>query len=228
MALIFSDNFSGTVIDTAKWTETDPNGLISQNNQLLIDAPHSGTVASFTNQLKSVNSVTSGVATLQTRMTWTDPGGSEAVQEFYLWVDNTHYARILTRSSGGTYRLITSAGYDFETDIAIPQDVKITYDITSHDIKFWYWSGSAWTQMGTTQNSNIGSTVFAIYTVSDSASFSNADQGQYDDFYMSNADYSTHYPVTTAIKNWNGLAISSIKQVNGLEIASVKNVNGLV
>lgn len=48
----FEDLFTGTTIDTAKWTETDPDGVISQNNELIFATGGAGGLS--TNTLVSV------------------------------------------------------------------------------------------------------------------------------------------------------------------------------
>lgn len=197
MSLIFSDNFTGSTIDTSKWTETDPGSAISQNNSLAILGQI--TVSRFTDKLQSVSTVTSGTATAQVNFTWTTDSNDETQQFTMLYVDTNNYATICNRTAaGGFYRLIVRAGgsttYDLDTAISKGKDVKITYDISGHDIKFWYWNGSAWTQMGTTQNNNLGSTVYSLFTVEGSVTNTGANPATYDDFYLSNADYSTQYP----------------------------------
>jgi len=56
---VFTDDFTGTTIDTAKWDETDPNGRISQSGNLALNNPHSSNRAYFDDYLQSVDSIDS-------------------------------------------------------------------------------------------------------------------------------------------------------------------------
>lgn len=228
MALIFSDNFTGTTIDTTKWTETDPASCIAQNDTLNITNNHTAK-ARFANKLQSVSTVSSSNAVAQAYINWTDPTTQEALCGMFLYKDANNYAYVGSRSSGGTYRLLIQSGgsqvYTLDGNIAQNKDVKITFDGTS--VKFWYWNGSAWTQMGTTQTYNLGANCGVVLSTEDSTSFTGADVVSFDNLYLSDADYSTQYPITTSIKTINGLAIGSVKTVNGLAVASMKTFNGL-
>jgi hypothetical protein len=59
-----TDAFTGSTIDVAKWTETDPNGRISQSHNVLNYAnPHSNNRTIFTDKLQSVFQIIPEVTT---------------------------------------------------------------------------------------------------------------------------------------------------------------------
>lgn len=201
MAIKLQDNFNDNSINTSIWTKTDTYSRITeQNNRLEFNCPHTNpTYQSFdTCKLTSIPTVTSGVATLSGNLDWTDPGTGETQGGFRLQVDGNNFASITSRDNGGKYRLVIVSGgsavYDNRPGITKVKDVKITYDISSHNIKFWYWNGSTWTQMGTTQNYNLGSTLYAVIGWDDWSSYPNADLGKVDDVYFTDVDFATQYP----------------------------------
>lgn len=201
MACVLRDDFNLNEIDVKKWTETDPNSRVSISNyRVALANSHGATRSPFTDMLKSVASVASGVATVQATVTWDDDTNNEAIGGIWLYVDANNYISLTSRSGGGTYRLRIFDGgsqvYTLETAITKNKIVKITYDLSSKDIKFWYWDAvdDEWVQMGTTQNVDIGSTCYAVLTSQDDTTFTGADTVYIDDLYLSNADYSTQKP----------------------------------
>ncbi len=197
-----SDAFNGTTIDTGKWTKTDPDGYISQNNVLDIAQPHAKSTALFDDNLKSVASVTSsgnGQITVQCNLTWTTDSTLESSGGLFLYVDNNNFAQITGRTAaGGKYRLFirqaSTTAYDIDTSQVKGQDVKIEYDFTAHTIKFYFWGGSSWTQLGTTQTFNLGATAFIVFTAADSVSNTGANPYIYDNAYLVDGIYSTQFP----------------------------------
>lgn len=204
MSILLKDNFTGTTIDTGKWTETDPNSYISQNDALLIANPHSVTIAWFTNKVESVASISSGVAVVQAYSTWPSGGVQESFGGLFLSKDSNNFALIGSRSSGGTYRVVIYTGgiqrYSYESSVTVGKDVKIWTDGTS--IKFFYWSGSAWTQIGTDQTYSLGYNLKVVLTSYDYTSTSNTNPITIDNLYFSNADYTTQYPVSANTSNF--------------------------
>ena len=203
---IFKDNFTGSTINTAIWNETDPDGVISQNNVLNVDCEASTNRNFFYNKLQSVANVTSGVVCVQGNLTWTTDSANEPQAGIFMYVDDNNYAAITTRSApGGKYRCVINTGgggfeYSVEPDVVKGKDVKITYDIGATSIKFWYWNGSAWVQMGTTQTYNIGSTVYyCISGVIGTTPAEGVDPLTVDDAYFFTTDTSDHYPPDTAV-----------------------------
>jgi hypothetical protein len=209
MAIIMQDNFAGTTIDTAKWNETDADGIISQNNELIINVGTHSSKALFANKLQSDSTITSGVAVLQARFDFTsEPAdGNGAMWHLMLYVDDSNWAAITCRSGSGDalddFRLqITDGGsvvYDnYATAVSSPDDVKITYNIATGAIAFYYWT-TEWVQLGTTQTFDIGSTVYACLTCRDLATWSGTNIGEYDNLFFTQTDYSTQYPADEVI-----------------------------
>lgn len=198
MAVVFYDNFTGTTIDTNKWTETDPNSFISQNDAIIFALPHTADRARFNNRLVSSSSVASGVAVAQANITWTTDGNGEAVGGLFLWKDNDNYAYIGSRSTGGTFKLeIWSAGtrvYNLESSTAKNKDVKIWTDGTT--IKFYYWGGASWTQLGTTQTYSLGYGLKYVLSCQDYNGANGANPVTIDNAYFCDADYSTQTPLS--------------------------------
>lgn len=197
--VVFSDNFTWTTIDTGKWTETDPNSVISQNGNLVLSNPHSWLVLRFANKLQSVSTVTTWFVAAQCNMTWTTDSTNEAQWMLMLYKDNSNYISISPRTSGGwVYRLDIVIWwtwvYALETAVTKWKDIKITYNYATNEIKFWYWNTS-WVQMWTTQTFDIDWTFYSLFTTEDTASYTGANPVTIDNFYMvSGADYTTNVP----------------------------------
>lgn len=197
--ILLQDNFTGTTIDTGKWTETDTNGLVSQNNALILSNPHTALTSDFSNMVKSVASISSGVAVAQANITWTTDSSQEALGGLYLYKDNNNFAAITSRGAGGYYRLRVVTGgvsrYNLETtgsDYAKGKDVKIWTNGT--DIKFFTWNGSSWVQIGTTQTYSLGYSLYEIIGTNDNTTFTGANPVTVDNAYFSDQDYTTQYP----------------------------------
>jgi lysophospholipase L1-like esterase len=194
--IVMSDLFTGVTIDSNKWAEANPNSVLSQNDQLIITLPHDSVKAEFTNYLKSSLSIASGVAVLQGYLTWTTNSAAEARGGIYLYKSDAINAKIVSGWDTGQFRLmINSPGgnYDVGSGIQKGKDVKIWTD--GSNIKFYYWNGSSWVQMGTTQSLNIGYPAKAVITCFDHTVFTGANPVNIDNLYLSNKDYITHYPI---------------------------------
>lgn len=223
MALIMKDNFFGTTIDTSKWVETDTDGLISQNGRLIFSNPHNATRSS---NLTSVSTSSAAILVAQMNLDWTDPGSNEASVAMTLKRDSNNSCAIGCRSSGGTYRLLITIGgvnvYSLETSIAKVKDVKIVDDGST--IKFFYWSGTAWTQMGTTYNGTIGrSNNVVVLSNYDASGFVNCDIAYIDNFFFSDADYQTQYP---AILNPRFRPLSQTRFINDANLTAYYPLDG--
>ena len=194
------------VINTAKWNETDPSSLINwydeYSDSLFVSIPHTSTRALFSTKIQSAATVSSWVATFTSAFQWIDWWTNEAICSIGLYIDNNNYAMFQSRTATWDWlRLVivqwwvTRYNQEINTFNQYSMVKKITYDITTKDIKFWYsdWS-SAWTQMGTTQNWNLWTTTYACATFSDSTSYANCDWFYIDFISLSNADHSTPRP----------------------------------
>ena len=195
--IIEQDDFTGITINTGKWSKNDAGNSITQNNRIIMN-PTLSTGDRFSGyDIRTINSATSGIVTLSANYDF-----NAATTNFgmiKLGSAKNSYAGIVNQYNGNNFQLeIAEAGslkYNVSTGISgINQNfkVKITYDITTHDIKFFYWNGS-WTQMGITKNYNIGSTLKAElmdYQFGGSASF----RTYVDNLYLTEGDFETETP----------------------------------
>jgi hypothetical protein len=86
--------------------------------------------------------------------------------------------------------------YDVEVAVTKGKDVKIVYDTSANSIKYYYWNGSSWTQMGTTQTYNIlnGGSMYLMLGYQNTSS--NIGTLTFDNIYFDSyaSDYTTQYP----------------------------------
>lgn len=200
--ILLKDNFAGTTIDIAKWTETDPNSVISQNNNLILTLTHASNKAEFVNNLISVPSIASGIAVVQGHLTWTGSSNQEAIGGIYLYADANNFAAITSHAtaSGSFYRLRIKTGgvsrYDITTTSTYgkDKDVKIWTDGTN--IKFYYHYGApvSWLQMGTTQAFALGYPLYYCITCQDNTLYTAANPINIDNAFLSTIDYATRFP----------------------------------
>jgi hypothetical protein len=201
------DNFNDNSIDTAKWDETDPGARITEaNEQIELYCPHDTNYDYFgNNYLTSDDSVISGIAVAQAHLDFTDPQaqGNNAIGFFGVYVDSNNFAGIITRAGapGDNVGLQIKQGgsYVYSNPTVIKKDniFKVTYDIETGDIEFFYWNGSSWTQMGTTQNYDLGSTVKFAITAADNTTYTGGDQINVDNAFLTKGDYDTQTPYCT-------------------------------
>ncbi len=199
---VFKDYCSGTVINTINWTVVDTHSRFSQSNAINIANPHGQALSLFSDTMKSTKSLASGIVVAQSNLTWTTSSDSEAFGGLCLYVDDSNYASIVSRSSavsGGNYRLrvVTSGSVSYNNDdsgISKGKDVKIVYDVANTTIKFYYWDGSAWVQMGTTQTFSLGTPLIIALASQDDPGFNGANPITFDNLFLTKGDYSTQYP----------------------------------
>jgi predicted GH43/DUF377 family glycosyl hydrolase len=203
----FTDDFTGSTIDTNKWTITNPDSVITQNGTLNIANTGSNT-AMFRNNVKSIATVANGgVAVVQSHVTWSGTYAGEAVAGLYLYKDSTNYAYIGDRtviSPGNTYQLYVYTGgvqrYQFGSTVSKDKDVKIWTDGTN--VKFFYWEvfthvdgglAGQWTQIGTTQTFSISGPYYAV--LSNEQNFPTwSNTLIFDNVSLSSNDYIANFP----------------------------------
>ena len=71
---VLADVFTGSTIDGSKWTETDPDNIISQNGQLILLSTSSNSTQ-LRNNIKSIASISNGIAVMQGKVTWSADSG---------------------------------------------------------------------------------------------------------------------------------------------------------
>lgn len=204
--IVMQDDFTGTTIDTSKWTVTNPNSsslLIEQNEDLRLKiVSNVGTIGAYVDYIESDYTITDGAlqATIQENYTDNSPNGAFV---FGLWIDSSNSAVILRYNTGNVFNMrlyITVGGvnqYDSgDTGVSLNNTVKITID-ASNNIKYWYLSGvDTWTQLGTTQTYDIGTNKSVIITGGKvDGQDTNGDYISIDDVYLTNEDYDTSTPI---------------------------------
>jgi hypothetical protein len=204
-----SDDFSGGTLDTGKWTShITTSGTISvASSELQLTRPATNTY----NYLDSVSTQNSEIIFAQAYMSWDTNDTNEDIAGIMITSTSTpthgwwpnYSAQINTRDNiwGWHYRLwvnTTSRVYNLDTDSALTkwQEVKITFNTSNNEIKFWRWTWS-WTQMWTTQTYDIkngGNLKLIIWYDYIATSIWTA---HIDNLYFGriSADYSTQYPV---------------------------------
>lgn len=197
-SIIVQDDFTGTTTDTGKWTKVDPadQGTISQNDQA---------VGTFTGQLASVRSnyleslyddTGESLVVVQSTLSNVQSAVSSGHWIRGLWDDNSSTDEILilgTTANPSLARLWIKQGgvlqYDLDTAISINNPWKILKD--GNNISFYYWSGSAWVQAGTTQSITFSVVLKPFLSL---AFGNNGDVVYIDDFYFTNYNYATSTP----------------------------------
>lgn len=173
--IVFKGSFSGTAIDTTKWTVTDPadDVHIGQNNRLEFTNNGTTTVNPGVNNIKTANGYNNPELVMSTYL---EVAGGNNNQVFVaLQVDENNRVFI---ARGATNRdnariLIVSAGttvYDFESTIPLhAKRWKIRKDGSNNIVvEYWHATNAAWTQIGATQTVNIGTIFTPYYTMSTS------------------------------------------------------------
>lgn len=190
--------FTGTSVETGKGTITNPDTgtlTVSQNGKLLFTRTTDTAVASaLTNYWRTVSSYTRGTfAFVMNR----DTGFTNSAAQMLYRVDANNDLAILKSASSSNVDLrIRSGGstvYSLSTSVSSNNRFRIQYN-ASNEVVFEYWSGSAWTQMGTTQTVNIGSSGQLQASTNSSSSDAPSDVFSFDSIYVTDNIYPTVTP----------------------------------
>lgn len=194
--IVMQDDFTGVTIDTGKWTEVDPDGVISQDDELLFIT--SGSISNRADYIESkISSGTLAACQITTSGNSQSPALGQWLQFWDQSSDNEITIGNQATNKGLVRLLIRKAGssvYDENVAISKNNTFKILRD--GDDISFWYLSApDTWTILNPTTNpetvTGMPSTMYAgIF-----ASASDAGTVVNDDFFLTNADYSTSVPV---------------------------------
>lgn len=202
--ILFNVPFTGTTIDTGAGTVTNPdsaNLTISQSGTLRFTRTTDTAVASSnSNYWRSVNTYGRGAYSVLMNK---DTGFTNSVAIFIYRVDANNDIAIVHRLTANSLdiriRSNNATTYTLATGISSNSRVKIVF-ATNGDISFYYWSGSAWTQMGTTRPASEHATLHAagngnIQLGANSATAdAPADRFSFDDVYVTDKDYTTVTP----------------------------------
>ena len=196
--ILFEDDFTGTSLDTAKWDLSNPDSadlIISQNDKLLFTRVTDLQVTnSLNNNITSDNSYLKGgaLSVLCNREV-----GYNISNTVIRWDFNGTSDQIRINTENDDFLLIIRQGgttvYNVSSGVTTDKRIKVTYD-NSNDIKFWYWGGASWVQMGTTQNYNLGAVGFVSLSSGSNAGDAINDVFSFDDVRVTNADYTTELP----------------------------------
>lgn len=163
-SVLLSDDFDTGTIDPSKWVFANPTApdlvLEESGGYFKSIGAGNGTSTIFVDYIRS-NVTTSGRATVALDMI-SRSAGSNLAPNLMINVDSTNYARIALSVSANAVLKVNHNGssvYEFTTSVnMIGKRMKITID-DSNNIKFWWWEigvSVVWTQMGTTQQFDLG------------------------------------------------------------------------
>lgn len=204
--IVMQDDFAGAVIDTDKWTVTDPADLIdvSQDGKLYFTGTGNAGGTPINHGVNRVDSdfAFSGGVDTQCLQVDVDGDSYEAIQSYIkIWSGvNDNKIEVLTTSTDRTkirlvIRLNNSTVYDEDTTVNMTNTIKIEHVGTA--IKFFYLSDpDTWTQIGTTQNVDFtGKTMYPSLTCLGWGGNLAGVNLSYDNFYQTNDVYSNSIPV---------------------------------
>jgi hypothetical protein len=177
---LVGDDFDDNSIDTTIWTETDPsNRIVETNSRLEMYNPHTTNESEYSRFLKSLTSFNSNILEIVGFIDWTNPALQEALGGIYAYFSNGNAARLVSRGDGGLLRFSIQQGgtlvYDFLSSVSKGRLVKITYNFSNNQIMAFYDNNGTWTQLGTTQTYNLGTTGYVYLTSLDLIAFNGAD-----------------------------------------------------
>jgi hypothetical protein len=190
--------FTGTTIDTAKGTVTNPdvaNLTISQNNKLIFTRTTDTAIAStLVNYWRSVNTYTRGTFAVLFNK---DAGFATSAASFQYRVDANNDIAILKKANSATevtLRVRVSAATVYTLDVTVSQNsrFKIAYN-SLNEIRFYYYS-SGWIQIGTTQTYNVGSSANIQLATNSESADAPADAFSFDTLYVTDKEYTTVTP----------------------------------
>lgn len=199
VAPLLSDDFTGTTIDTTKWTVTDPADelAISQNETIKFHATGVTSVDAYANNMIAATGYTDALQVLAADFIFTNTPTNNFF--FELRVDANNTVRIvgdISSTSRAKARLLIVQGglvaYDLKSSIDFNNKRwKIKKD-GSNNISFFYWDGAAWVQVGVTQTVNIGTTFKPYMSMSGVAG--DVATMEWDNLRLTNYDYTTRLP----------------------------------
>ncbi len=198
--ILVQDNFNDNSIDAAIWNEdTDANGTTAETNQELQLTSSGASSASF--GLKTDLGYTSANDLLIFQAKITHPDTEDismtiGISAFPYDANNrVQFARKVAAPITDYRWIIKDGGVNEvneDTGITTGKDVRIKYVPSTGAITGEYWNGSAWASIGATGNVDLGSDISAFIITGSNGSV--ATPIIVDDFFISEDNYSTHYP----------------------------------
>lgn len=151
---------------------------------------------STTNYWNSVSTFTRGAISAVMNKT---TGFTNSITYYQYWVDSTHHISILKLNGQSTAYLRITNGtdvYTYQSALSVNNRFRIEYN-SSNEIRFKYWTGTAWTDVDVTNpvhTVNIGSAGNVRIGSNSSASDAASDLFTYDELYVTTKPYPTVTP----------------------------------
>ena len=209
LELLFQDNFTGATIDIAKWVVTEPDAevVISQNNELKIAVDGTTDPAARTTSLRSINSFSIGSSTVVLTFDLLSTTADLAItQNFAIGLNkstdptnnddtigllnkNTDNIGLLIKEVTSVIQNVTASTPGYELT---PLTFKIV--TTAANVEYYYWSGSTWTQLGSTYAHSGTGSYYIHIGANDKSSLTEASDLIIDSLALTNLDFSTQRP----------------------------------
>lgn len=195
-----SDNFDDNSIDIAKWNTLLPTNAVVTEVGGQLNIHSTGALASVAG-LTSVDSFSSTTDLIVVQAKLIADGSKFS---FGLSLDSGYDANerimfikdIFTANSLRT--LITDGGVnesDLNSGISSDRDIRIKYTPSSGAVLFEYWNSSAWIDFGVVgASTDLGNSVSVFLFIGTEAGDTTANPIIYDNFSITDIDYSTQYP----------------------------------
>jgi len=192
------DNFNWTAIDSAFWT----SNWVTQNDQINYTASSASSL--LTNYIKSINTYTKNITLKGTCNIWWNAWVWETrTSDLVIYYDANNYIRWYyagVNNAPMSYfiwiKIVVwwSSVYDISSVLNY-NDIKIEYDKSTNKIRFYWWDGSAWIQVGTEQTQIFTGNYHIMRSTSCSWwwSFRNS---SLDNIYITDTIYSTQNPTS--------------------------------
>lgn len=198
--ITFEDDFTGTVIDTAKWTVTNTTAqcTITQNGNLIFDQDGAESPALYDCKIVSdTGFALTGIVALKFDINNTTVAAAEANKIFGLG-NGTHNDSVViqrvTNDASQTQLIIKEGGANTYVS-TVTANYTGTWKIliaANGDTSFWRWNGASWTQAGvTTATSLTTGTYYVQGTVGGNANSTFT----VDNVKVADADFATENPV---------------------------------
>lgn len=205
--ILFSDVFTGTTIDTAKWDVTNPNSAnitFVQNGNLTVSSDGTGSISSGANYMTS-----DSTWDLSTTKAFSFDIQSNNQDCYGGWiialsngVDNYIVFYNGTANSGTNIRLLAAEGgvsfintADINLPLSTTKTIKILVTPTTTSIS--YWNGSAWVSITSAAHtwsaSDLKIRIANGNNSNDTAP--NLNTNVFDNVYIVDGDFSTQYPI---------------------------------
>lgn len=200
--ILFKDDFTGTTIDTNKWTVVEPNTAkveITQNDKLIFTSKSTSTETTFINYLVSA---ALDLTTLKV-ITFDIFKGADNSNLWSIGLNlhspplQTDYISIQKSNTNGNIwlRVWDSGAGVHQDDITLDIETTIqTFKIVINtDIEYYHWTGGAWVQIGTTFSTHgLTGNYYPYLTQQDSTTATNF--LDVDNFVVTDTDFSTQRP----------------------------------